>query len=167
MYYSKGAVVLEHLQLYLAQLQKLLVEVSLQANQFRKDICKYNRVLAFISISYNKNKQLNSQGSIQCFQIHSKLFHFQGPLQPENNIIPSFVQFFFYNLEFTIDLQIDKYSSLDYSILVELLQILIDYNLFISLYKTIYKHLREYLTSEYQIVWNLQIHLVIQIDTNH
>jgi hypothetical protein len=55
---SKGAVVLEQLRLCLAQLRKLLVEVNPRANQFRKDICKYNRTLAFTLISYNRDDRL-------------------------------------------------------------------------------------------------------------
>jgi hypothetical protein len=69
--------VLEQLQPCLAQLQKLLVEVNPQANQFRKDIRKYNRTLAFTLISYNRDNRLTGQGSIQCFQIHGELFHFK------------------------------------------------------------------------------------------
>jgi hypothetical protein len=72
----KGAVMLKQLRPCLAQLQKLLVKVNPQANQFCKNIRKYNKTLAFTLISYNKDDRLTSQDNIQYFQIYSKLFHF-------------------------------------------------------------------------------------------
>jgi hypothetical protein len=56
----------------------------------------------------------------------------------------------------------DKYPNLDRFILRKLLQELTDCNLFIDLYKTACERLRECLASEYQIVLNPQIRLVIQ-----
>jgi hypothetical protein len=61
---SKGAVVLEQLWLCSAQLRKLLVEVNPRANQFRKNIRKYNRTMAFTLISYNRYDRLTGQGDI-------------------------------------------------------------------------------------------------------
>jgi hypothetical protein len=143
-------------------LRKLLVEVNPRANQFRKDIRKYNGTLAFTSISYNRDDRLTGQGGIQCFQIHGELFHFQGPLRPEDGTNPSFAQLFFYDPEFATDLRMDKYPNLDRFILRELLQELTDCNPFIDLYKTARERLRECPASEYQIVLNPQMRLVMQ-----
>ena len=149
MYYTRGDSQLEPLQTALVKLQRLLTEDSLWACIFCKEICKYNLVLAFMSVSYNKDIQVSLYSGIQCFQIHSKLFHLQGPLQPEDSYTPAFAQLFFYDPEYTTDIQLDCYPTLDYTVLLELLQMLTDYNPFIYIYKTAYKYLVDLISSQF------------------
>jgi hypothetical protein len=47
---------------------------------FRMNIRVYNCTFAFILISYKKDIWIDFSYGIQYFQIHSKLFHFQGLL---------------------------------------------------------------------------------------
>ncbi|KAG9231345.1 hypothetical protein BJ875DRAFT_383147, partial [Amylocarpus encephaloides] len=64
---------------------------------FWTNIRTYNCAFAFISISYKKDTRIGFSRGVQRFQIHSELFHFQGPLRPAAHEEPSFAQLFFYN----------------------------------------------------------------------
>ncbi|PMD26942.1 hypothetical protein NA56DRAFT_562796, partial [Hyaloscypha hepaticicola] len=90
----------------------------------------YNSTLAFISVNYIKDTRINLSRDLYYFQIYRELFHYQGPLIPGSQDILTFVQFFFYNSEYITNIR------LDYSILYNLYNILIDHNPFIQVYKT-------------------------------
>jgi hypothetical protein len=103
---------------------------------FRTNIRAYNYALAFTSVSYKKDARIDFSGGIQCFQIHGQLFHFQGPLRPALQEVPSFAQLFFYDLAFATNVRANNFPHLDRTILLQLTKVLIDYNLFITVYQT-------------------------------
>ena len=65
------------------------------AKHFRTHIRKYNSALAFTSLNYQPDKR--TQGGLQCFQIHSALYHMAGPLEHPANCKPQFAQLFLYD----------------------------------------------------------------------
>ena len=87
---ARGDGQLEPLRTPPVELRTLLTDDTPLALAFRKDIRKYNSVLAFTSISYNKDERVSLRGGVQCFQIHGELFHFQGPLRPEDGCTLAF-----------------------------------------------------------------------------
>jgi hypothetical protein len=144
------------------ELRTLLLDDSPRGRSFRKDIRKYNSALAFTSISYNKDTRLDLRGGIQCFQIHGELFHLQGPLRPDDGRTPSFAQLFFYDAEYATNVRVDRHPVLDRSVLSELLQILTDHNPFVHLYKTAYERLAEPASSQFRLLLNPQMRLIME-----
>lgn len=143
-------------------LRTLLQDDSPRARAFRKDIRKYNSALAFTSVSYNKDTRVSLQGGIQCFQIHGELFHFQGPLRTEDGRTPAFAQLFFYDPEYATDIRMDRYPTLDRTVLIELLDMLTDCNPFINLYKTARERLTEPASSQFRLLLNPQMRLIME-----
>jgi hypothetical protein len=145
---------LDPLQATPIELRRLLESDCQRGRSFRKDIRKYNSALAFTSISYSKDERLSLRGGIQCFQIHRELFHLQGPLWTETGLTPAFAQLFFYDPEYATDIRIDRYPTLDRSILTELLAMLTDHNPFIGVYKTARERLAEPTSSQFRLLLN-------------
>jgi hypothetical protein len=110
---------------------------------FRTNIRAYNCAFAFTSISYKKDTRIDFSRGIQCFQIHGELFHFQGPLQPAPHAEPSFAQLFFYDPLFATNIRATNFPRLDRTVLLQLTDMLTDYNPFITVYKTARERLCE------------------------
>ncbi|PMD13695.1 hypothetical protein NA56DRAFT_585108, partial [Hyaloscypha hepaticicola] len=161
LYYKRGDVILELLQPPPDILRALLVGQYPQARSFRQNIRAYNSALAFISVSYTKDTHTDLSRGLYYFQIHRKLFHYQGPLIPGSQDIPAFTQLFFYDPEYTTNIR----YQLDRSILRNLHNILTDHNPFIRVYKTARERLANQ-PGDFRLFLNPQIHLVLQSGTN-
>ena len=97
-YCRKGDVQLESLKLPPKYLDYVLNSIDTTAGNYRSNIRKYNPAPALTSVKYQHDNRPEVQGGlIRCFQIHGKLYHLQGPLQPDQDSIPAFAQLYFYN----------------------------------------------------------------------
>jgi hypothetical protein len=128
---------------------------------FRTNIRAYNCALAFTFVSYKKDARIDFSGNIQCFQIHGQLFHFQGPLRPALQEVPSFAQLFFYDPAFATDVRANNFPHLDRTILLRLTEVLIDCNPFITVYQTARERLATQ-QADFQVILNPQMRLVVE-----
>jgi hypothetical protein len=87
---KRGDAILNQLRAPPPFLQALLKEDNPQARSFHQNIRAYNSALAFTSVSYTKDTRTDLSCGLHCFQIHDKLFHYQGPLQPGSQEAPAF-----------------------------------------------------------------------------
>ena len=78
--YKKGDVALPLIRKPSPYLSYLFIGNDPLYRAFRTNIRAYNCAFAFTLISYKKDTRINFSREIQCFQIHGKLFYFQGPL---------------------------------------------------------------------------------------
>src|SRR6201999_1955983 len=67
-----------------------------------------------------------------------------------------------YDPEYATDVRMDRYHSLDRTVLLELLQMLTDHNPFIGLYKTARERLAESASRQYRMLLNPQMRLVME-----
>jgi hypothetical protein len=132
---------------------------------FRTNIRAYNCAFAFTSVKYKKDIRIDFSRGIQCFQIHSELFHFQGPLQPAPHTKPSFIQLFFYDPLFATNIRATNFPYLDRTVLLQLTDILTDCNPFITVYKTARKYLASQQT-DFRVLFNPQMHLILESDAD-
>ena len=79
---------------------------------------------------------MGNQHGPACFQIHGELYHHQGPLEVHDSRTPQYVQLFFYDPAYVIDVHSTHNSQLDWRILAELTEMLHEVNPFIPLYQT-------------------------------
>ena len=121
-----GNINLPLFQPLLEYLYDLLESYNTSARRFRERLYIYNTVLAFISINYTVTNYNIAQGGLNYFQIYSKLYYLQGPLESFINITLQYIQLYFYNFSYTIDIQLQAYSNtqLDITILWYLTTIL-------------------------------------------
>ena len=87
-------------------LHNLLKSHNTSTRQFRERLRAYNAALAFTSINCTITNRGVAQGGPNCFQIHSELYHLQGPLEPPADITPRYAQLYFYNPSYTIDVRL-------------------------------------------------------------
>jgi hypothetical protein len=78
--YKKGNIVLPLIYKPLLYLSYLFTGNNPLYRAFRTNIRVYNYTFAFILVKYKKDIQIDFSYRIQYFQIHSKLFYFQGLL---------------------------------------------------------------------------------------
>jgi len=75
-------------------LHSLFYDNSTLARHFRTHLRKYNSCLAFVSLQYKPDTR--TPDGLECFQIHSALYHRRGPRDHSINVHPQFVQIFLY-----------------------------------------------------------------------
>lgn len=159
---KRGDAVLDKLQAPPAEIRALLEGDDPRARSFRQNIRAYNGALAFTSVSYTKDTRLDLSSGLHCFQIHGELFHYQGPLVPGSQEIPSFAQLFFYDPDYATDIRATRYPQLDRTILAELGQVLTDCNPFIHIYQTARERLADQLPGQFRLLLNPQVRLVME-----
>jgi len=142
-------------------LRTLLEGEDALARSFRRDIRAYNSALAFTSVSYNKDQRIDLRSGIHCFQIHGELFHYQGPLYAGSQEVPSFAQLFFYDPDYTTNIQASRNPQLNRTILGELSQMLTDYNPFIAVYRTARERMADQ-PEQFRLLLNPQMRLVME-----
>ena len=115
----------------------LLQSCNTFARQFREWLYAYNIALAFISVNCTITNCSVAYSSPNCFQIYSKLYYLQGPLEPPADITPRYIQLYFYNPSYAIDVRLQAHpnTQLDITILQCLTDMLFKkWNPFIALY---------------------------------
>ena len=134
--YKKGDAELPPIREPPSYLRALFTDDDPPSRSFRTNIRTYNYSFVFMSVSYKKDTRVNERAGIQCFQIHGQLFYYQGPLRPALNKVSLFVQLFFYDPTYVVNVRANNFPSLDRIVLLRLTDILTDYNPFITVYKT-------------------------------
>ncbi|RPB02996.1 hypothetical protein L873DRAFT_1621615, partial [Choiromyces venosus 120613-1] len=103
---------------------------------FQKDIWKYNSALSFTCFKYSPDQRAACLGPrIQCFQIHGKLYHVQGSLNPLPDHQLQFAQLFLYDFHFANNMRQRNNINIVAEILHALTNILYNINCFINLSK--------------------------------
>jgi hypothetical protein len=100
---KRGDAVLDPVRTPPAELRALLEAQDLRGRAFRQNIRAYNGALTFTSMSYTKDSRLDLSSGLHCFQVHGEVFHYQGPLLPSSQELPSFAQLFFYDPEYAAE----------------------------------------------------------------
>lgn len=113
-------------------------------------------------MSYTKDSRLDLSSGLHCFQVHGEVFHYQGPLLPGSQELPSFAQLFFYDPEYAADTRVSRYPQLDRTILAELAQMLADCNPFIGIYRTARERLADAPPHPFRLLLNPQMRLVME-----
>ena len=158
---KRGDAVLDRLREPPAYLRTLYEAQTTVARNFRQRIRTYNGSLAFTSVSYTKDTRLDLSSGLHCFQIHGELYHYQGPLVPGSQEIPSFAQLFFYDPDFSTDVRMTRYSDLDRGVVRRLTDMLMECNPFIALYRTAHERFADY-AGQSRLLLNPQMRLVVE-----
>ncbi|PKK59313.1 hypothetical protein RhiirC2_794998 [Rhizophagus irregularis] len=79
-------------------LMELYTSSESDAKSFRKNIRRYNSLLACTSFGANVNDEFQNMG-ISNFSIHGQVYHLIGPLLPEEGQVPKFAQLYIYDTE--------------------------------------------------------------------
>ena len=157
----EGEVVLDPIRAPPHSLRRLFEANGPESKHFKDCIRSYNNALTLTSCSFKRDTRIDFSRGVQCFQIHGALYHYQGPLVPRPGETPSFAQLFFYDPQTANSIRLQRYSGLQAHILGELTDLLIQYNPFISLYRTARERLADQ-QEDFRIVLNPQMRLVLE-----
>jgi hypothetical protein len=111
-------------------LLNLYTSLESDAVSFRKNIKRYNNVLACTSFGASIDT-IPSQG-ISNFRIHGQVYHLIGPLLPEEGQRPAFAQLYIYDSEHENEYRNNVMQDLDNNILQNLLKMLDECNPYIQ-----------------------------------
>jgi len=100
------------------------------ANSFRKNIRRYNSVLACTSFGANLD-EFQGQG-ISNFRIHGQVYHLIGSLLPKESHTPTFAQLYIYDTDHEIENRNNIIQGLDEDILQNLQNMLDETNPYIQ-----------------------------------
>jgi len=166
---NNGDVSIPLMKALLTLLHSLLYNQTSTSHHFRNHIRKYNSALAFVSPKYQASN-LTSQG-LQYFQIHGVLYHLTRPLEHSMNTRPQFAQIFLSDPDDAIEqlsIRPGGYvlpSVIDIVHLRQLLEILHEYNPFVTIYRTAYERKQQALSqlsqNNMQIILNPRMELLI------
>jgi hypothetical protein len=159
---KRGDAVLDLIRAPPAELRALLEGQDPRGRAFRQNIRAYNGALTFTSMSYTQDRRLDLSGGLHCFQAHGEVFHYQGPLLPGSQELPSFAQLFFYDPEYATNTRATRYPHLDRTVLAELAQMLADCNPFIGIYRTARERLADAPSRPFRLLLNPQMRLVME-----
>jgi hypothetical protein len=112
---AHGKVLLPHLLEPLPYLLNLYTSLESDAISFRKNIRRYNNVLAYTSFGTSIDT-IPGQG-ISNFRIHGQVYHLIGPLLPEEGQQPVFAQLYIYDSEHENEYRNNVMQDLDNNIL--------------------------------------------------
>ena len=118
-------------------LRGLLESYNTSTRQFKERLRAYNAALAFISVNYTITNHSIAYSGLNCYQIYSKLYYLQGPLEPPTDAAPRYTQLYFYNSCYAINIQLQACFNTQLNITILQCLIIILYkvrNSFIAFY---------------------------------
>ena len=117
------------------------------ASSFRKNIRAYNSILSCTSFAANVDQSFLGQG-VSNFRVHGQIYHFIGPLLPEETQSPTFAQLYIYD---TLHEDTNRHNimhELDKDILQQLQHILHQSNPYIQCFRQVGDIIRSNTTAD-------------------
>ena len=124
-------------------LLSLLTGEDSRSRNFRKNIRKYNSVLAFTSMGARVDQSVVGTRGVYNFRIHGEVYHQIGSLLPDSNTMPAFSQIYIYDTEEQLTYRQSIIPELDLSILEQLQDMLHAVNPYVHVFRQIVNVLRE------------------------
>lgn len=165
----QGKIKLDPLLPFPATLNQLYTSNS----DFRKNVRSYNAALSMASIGTHVDYSLNNGGGPPIYRIHGTLYHFIGPLiaqppaQPAQPVPPRYAQLYFTDSQTALNSRLQNNQSrnsaqgLDRNVMVELQDMLQNYNPYVQVFKTAYDLMRS------QDIPDLTIRFFLDPGTDH
>uniref|UniRef100_A0A6N2KT28 Helitron helicase-like domain-containing protein n=1 Tax=Salix viminalis TaxID=40686 RepID=A0A6N2KT28_SALVM len=112
-----------------------------KSNMFRRNIHAYNSMFAFTSMGANIDQSVNHQPGPYVFKINGHCHHLMGSLLSSDDSAPKFPQLYIYDLANEVSNRMSQFphstsdSSLDKTIVADLIQMLTSTNCLVGLFR--------------------------------
>jgi len=120
-----GDLIVERMRALPEPLDTLITGPDSQSRLFRHHIRHWNTLFAFTSLSFNADARTGATGQgLQLFQIHSAIYHQQGPLVPPGGRDPLYLQIYLDNPDQAAQARHARASTLDMTLIESLTRML-------------------------------------------
>lgn len=128
-----------------APLRALFVGDDVEAEEFRKNITRYNAALAFTSLGADVDHAINRRGgSGWVFRVSGNLYHNSGALEPPPGQAPSYAQLYIYDPDVALQQRLHRKNDLREGTMAILQRVVVEFNDYAAIYKHAHEVIREH-----------------------